>query len=123
MKARRPRLLRCSPILAAMLAVLSISLFSWGLAYKLSLYQSCQTPPKLVAAKLLSQKERPVAAQSERAPGSTRPDSAVSLMPVSYPSPSSLEHISGLEVRSPHWGAKELFTIHTDRKPPPNVAG
>jgi len=123
MGARQTRMLRCSPILAGMLAVLSISLFSWGLAYKLSLYRSHQSPPKIVAAKLLSQKERPVAAQVEKAIRSSAHSPALILKLLPYPPSSNLTPVAGLEVRSPHWGAKQLFTVHTDRKPPPSIVG
>ena len=53
MGQRRPKVFRCSPILAYVVAVLSLSLFSWGLGYKLSLYHSHQSAPRMAAAKLL----------------------------------------------------------------------
>ena len=47
------------------LLMLSISVFGFGLQYKLSLYQNeSSTQPRTAEAKLLSQKERPVAAQA-----------------------------------------------------------
>lgn len=123
MGRRRRRLLRCSPILACMLAVLSVSLFSWGLAYKLSLYRSHQLPPKMAAAKLLSQKERPVAAQSSQAIPPIVPNSAFALTPLPSLHLLSLMHVPGLELRSqPMRDARELFTVPTGCKPPPNLA-
>lgn len=122
MGERRPRILRCSPILASMLAVLSISLFSWGLGYKLSLYHSDQCHPKMTAAKLLSQKERPLTAQSFRRIRPNGSETAVNLTP--YPSfrcSHSIPVPRG-EHSSPHLLAgQQHFTIHTSRKPPPNV--
>jgi hypothetical protein len=47
-------------ILFAFVFLLILGIFSWGLEYKLSLYQTAQTQQLTVpAAKLLSQKERP----------------------------------------------------------------
>ncbi len=47
------------------LLMLALAVFGWGLQYKLSLYQSKDSVSHLApAAKLLSQKERPVASQS-----------------------------------------------------------
>lgn len=122
MEGQRPRILRCSPILASMLAVLSISLFSWGLGYKLSLYHSGQCHPKMTAAKLLSQRERPLAAQSFRRVRANSPDTALDLTP--YPSfrRSQLIPVPRAERSSPQLLAdQEHFTVHTSRKPPPNV--
>lgn len=124
MGPRRPRLLRCSPILASLLAVLSISLFSWGLGYKLSLYHSQHCRPKMAAAKLLSQKERPVTAQSSMARGSSAPISALNLAPLPCLHCSNQMHAPALQAWSPRLVvARELFTTHTNRKPPPNFAG
>lgn len=121
MGRRSRRLLRCSPTLACALALLSISLFSWGLAYKLSLYHSHQLP-QMAAAKLLSQKERPATAQSNQLLPPIVPASPLNIarppwfdLPGSTPAPR-------LELRSRHLhDAPEFFTVHTDRKPPPNV--
>lgn len=45
-----------------LLTCLCLSLFAWGIGYKLSLYKASeQTRPSMQSAKLLSQKERPVA--------------------------------------------------------------
>jgi hypothetical protein len=121
MGSRRTGMLRCSPILAGTLVVLSISLFSWGLAYKLSLYRSQQFPPRMVAAKLLSQKERPVAALTDKAIRLSVPASAFALTQLPYSPLSSVIYAPSLEVLSLHPGVKELFTVHTDRKPPPNL--
>lgn len=115
MKARQTRLLRCSPMLAGVLAVLAFSLFSWGLAYKLSLYHSHQTSSKMVAAKLLSQKERPISGMVEHAGAPGLPQSAHELplrkaLPVDPLQPGSF---------GPPFFREDLFTVHTDRKPPP----
>src|SRR5579875_146504 len=123
MGRRRQRMLRCSPILACLLAVLSVSLFSWGLAYKLSLYRSHELPPRMAAAKLLSQKERPVTAQSDQAVAPIVPNSAfvTTLLPSFHLL--SLMHVPGLELRSRYLpDGRELFTVPTGRKPPPNLA-
>lgn len=51
---------KTSAILFAFVFLLILGIVSWGLEYKLSLYQTAQTPQLTVpAAKLLSQKERP----------------------------------------------------------------
>lgn len=44
-----------------LLLVLAFAVFAWGLHYKLSLYRSGATCSREAAAKLLSQKERPLA--------------------------------------------------------------
>jgi hypothetical protein len=50
-----------SPALIIVLASLCLSLFAWGIGYKLSLYKASeQSKPSMPAAKLLSQKERSV---------------------------------------------------------------
>jgi len=50
-----------STVLFLFVSLLILGIFSWGLEYKLSLYQVAQTPQITVpAAKLLSQKERPL---------------------------------------------------------------
>lgn len=124
MGRRRRTLLRCSPSLAGLLAVLSLLLFSWGLAYKLSLYGSHELPPKMVAAKLLSQKERPVTAQSSEVLPPIVPGSAFGSTPLPSIHLLSLMHVPALELRSAYLrDARQLFTIHTGRKPPPSVAG
>lgn len=122
MGRRSGRMLRCTPTLACVLAVLSISLFSWGLAYKLSLYHSHQLPPKMVAAKLLSQKERPAIAQASQMIPPVVPQSAFNVTRLPSLQLSSLTHVPGLESRSRGSGdASEFVTVHTSRRPPPNV--
>ena len=123
MGRRSRRTLRCSPTLACVLAVLSFSLFSWGLSYKLSLYHSHQLPPKMAAAKLLSQKERPAMAQASQIIPPTVPETALNVTRLPYLESSSLTYVPGLELllRRPR-DARLFFTVHTDRKPPPSVA-
>jgi hypothetical protein len=120
MGQRRPGMLLCSPILACLLAILSVSLFSWGLGYKLSLYHSHQLPPKMAAAKLLSPKERPVTAPVV---ASIVPNAA--LEPTPLPSlRSEGVYLPVSELRPSRLANfREAFTVHTDRKPPPIVVG
>lgn len=124
MGSRRSSLLRCSPALAGLLAVLSISLFSWGLSYKLSLYHSQQYRSKIVAAKLLSEKERPVAAQSSKLLHCDLPGFAFTAAPLVSTGSFHLEPLSlfGPSPRAPS-GAARLFTTQTHRRPPPNLVG
>lgn len=117
------RTLRCSPTLACLLAVLSISLFSWGLAYKISLYHTHELPPKMAAAKLLSQKERPAVAQSNQILPPIVPEFGLSATQAPSLYLSSFTHVPGLErsLRRPR-DTREIFTVHTDRRPPPRLA-
>jgi hypothetical protein len=63
--------------------MLSMAVFGWGLQYKLSLYKAKNSITHLAPeAKLLSQKERPMALQPQ--PGSERPTELPSLPPVSW---------------------------------------
>jgi hypothetical protein len=51
---------KTTAIIFVVVSLLIFGIFSWGLEYKLSLYQAAQTRQSTVpAAKLLSQKERP----------------------------------------------------------------
>jgi hypothetical protein len=107
-----------------MLAVLAISLFSWGLGYKLSLYHSEQCRSKMAQAKLLSQKERPASAQASKIIRSRAPNSACDLTLVAAVHCPQFTPVLQLEARfGDSAGAKDLFTVHTDRKPPPNSMG
>jgi hypothetical protein len=116
MQERRERVLRCSPGLACMLFVLSLSLFSWGLHYKLSLYHAGQSQTKTAAAKLLSQKERPVRVAKITPPGGTAQDltaraSAVDCLSVAHHS----EWGPPATVRT----RRPFFSTHTGSRPPP----
>jgi hypothetical protein len=111
-------------MLACVLVLLSVSLFSWGLRYKLSLYYSHQDSPKMAAAKLLSQKERPATAQATQLVAPIVPGPALHVTRIPSVQLASLTRVRSLERRSRHSGdCREFFTVHTDRKPPPNVAG
>jgi hypothetical protein len=60
LRNRKGTIWRGSPALIMMLASLCLSLFAWGIGYKLSLYKASEERrPSMPAAKLLSQKERP----------------------------------------------------------------
>jgi hypothetical protein len=64
---RKGTIWRGSPALILMLASLCFSLFAWGIGYKLSLYKASEERrPSMPAAKLLSQKERPVVSAKAR---------------------------------------------------------
>jgi hypothetical protein len=65
LQSRKGTIWRGSPALIMMLASLCVSLFVWGVGYKLSLYKASERhKPTMPAAKLLSQKERPVVSAS-----------------------------------------------------------
>jgi hypothetical protein len=64
-----PEKRRCAFLLPFSLLVLSMAVFGWGLQYKLSLYKGKDSISHLApVAKLLSQKERPMAGQALTAP-------------------------------------------------------
>src|ERR1700722_12761941 len=68
-------------LLPLSLLMLSMAVFGWGLQYKLSLYKSKNSITHLApVAKLLSQKERPLAAQ----PANERPTDLPSLPQISF---------------------------------------
>jgi hypothetical protein len=110
--------------LAAVL--LGLAVFFWGLGYKLSLYDlpgSAST--HLAQAKLLSQKERPPAAQaleqfSPKAPQPPGIVGAIFLLAASYFSTMSIQILSRLLVS--HRGARRcdlfLSSVFAFRPPP-----
>jgi hypothetical protein len=62
--------------LVAIVFLLALGVFFWGLKYKLSLYDSPQSPSSMsiVQAKILSQKERPPASQADSLSLPSRPE-------------------------------------------------
>ena len=116
MQERRERVLRCSPGLACMLCLLSLSLFSWGLHYKLSLYHAGRSQTKTAAAKLLSQKERPVRLAKITPPGGTAQDLTATACAVDC---LGVAHDSEWAPQVTSRTRRPLFSTHTSSRPPP----
>jgi hypothetical protein len=109
--------------MALALALLSLSLFSWGLGYKLSLYHTQSPQTRMAAAKLLSQKERvatvhfrsttPPTGRNATLSGLSMISPAASLLPLG-----SSERVAGDEMET----NRLFFSIQTSCRPPPFTA-
>lgn len=123
MQRQRGRVLQCSPGMALTLALLSLSLFSWGLRYKLSLYHTGSPHARMAAAKLLSQKERVGAShvRSTKIPPShnTTLDGLSLISPVAWSDSFDLPERVASEERET---SRSLFSTHTSSRPPPITA-
>jgi hypothetical protein len=114
-----------SPQLIVALVVVCLSVFTWGLHYKLSLYRSTeQTCAKMPAAKLLSPKERPPIAvqQAQLLPSWTL--APVVLLPGgNRASIVGLIRLSLLATARPPFPANSLWYMAAiNSRPPPAVA-
>ena len=114
-----------SPQRIAALLFVSLSVFTWGLHYKLSLYNTAQqTCARMPAAKLLSPKERPpVAVQhAQVSPSSTL--APVAFLPTENRATTvGLIRLSLLATARPPFQAMDLCCLDAvNSRPPPAVA-
>jgi hypothetical protein len=116
---------RGSPALVAAFAFVCLSVFAWGLRYKLSLYDAQEEArPSMPAAKLLSPRERPLATAQQ-----LQPTVSVKTLPVAPLSRWTIAVLIGLAlyclliVPAPIVRAKQLWCLAPiDSKPPPVLA-
>jgi hypothetical protein len=110
---------RGSPALVMALALVSLSVFTWGLQYKLSLYRTVHHPRSTIpAAKLLSPKERPALVNHQsRQPGLSSPALIPAAEVISFPTIDGILAATDRRRRGylrQHWWTAEVYS-----KPPP----